>query len=99
MVGPRPWGTALWITVSPVPGKYAFALPVLEPNAASRDYLAGYGGLAARQTPQAACPRPQGHDRLPPGLLVLVKPVYKLCYRYSFECTSTQYSKFSTGTI
>ena len=25
MEGPRPWGTALWITVSPVPGKYALA--------------------------------------------------------------------------
>ena len=63
MVGPRPWGTALWITVSPVPGKYAFAQPGQGSNVPSRDYLAGYGGLAARQTPPAACPRPHGQGR------------------------------------
>ena len=71
-------GNALWITVSPVPGKYAFAQPGQGSNVPSRDYLAGYGGLAARQTPPAACPRPHGQGRPPPGLLVLVKLLYSV---------------------
>ena len=54
MVGPRPWGTAFWITVAPVPGKYDFALPVQGRNGAPLGDLAGSTRAVATQKLQTA---------------------------------------------
>ena len=67
MEGPRPWGTALWITVSPVPGKYALAGLTVPRSRRSPGIVAGGRALTQRGTPFPAVWRPPGKRQCPAG--------------------------------
>ena len=73
MEGPRPWGTALWITVSPVPGKYALAWAGLRAPLPSPGDGARGTALTQRRPPFPAVWRSPAERRSPANPVLACK--------------------------